>query len=90
MLWARHCQASYPVRGQQAMFNAVVCVKGAVGLANSVDPGQTAPEGAVWSEVALFVQTYMSQYLEFTGCRKYLSHIAANVFFFPWVNSNSE
>ena len=47
MLWARHCQASYPVRGQQAMFNAVVCVKGAVGLANSVDPGQTAPEGAV-------------------------------------------
>ena len=33
-------------------------------MANSVDPDQTAPYKAVWSESRLFVQTYMSQYLE--------------------------
>ena len=35
--------------------------KHADGMANSVDPDQTA----VWSESTLFAQTYMSQYLEF-------------------------
>ena len=30
------------------------------GMANSVDPDQTAPLGAVWSGSALFAQAYMS------------------------------
>ena len=32
-------------------------------MANSVDPDQTAPLGAVWSGSALFVQAYMSENL---------------------------
>ena len=31
------------------------------GIANSVDPEQTAPLGAVWSGSALFAQAYLSQ-----------------------------
>ena len=33
-------------------------------MANSVDPDQTAPLGAVWSGSALFAQTYLSENLE--------------------------
>ena len=32
-------------------------------MANSVDPDQTAPLGAVWSGSTLFAQTYLSKYL---------------------------
>ena len=42
-------------------------------MANSVDPDQTAPTGAVWSESALFVQTYLSQYTNFYSNYKYLN-----------------
>ena len=35
--------------------------KDATGIANSVDPDQTAPLGAVWSGSALFSQTYLSE-----------------------------
>ena len=38
-------------------------VKDAVGIANSVDPDQTAPLGAVWSGSALFAQTCLSENL---------------------------
>ena len=38
--------------------------KDAEGTANSVDPYQTAPLGAVWSGSALFAQAYMSKNLE--------------------------
>ena len=34
------------------------------GMANSVDPDQTDPLGAVWSLSALFAQTYLSENLE--------------------------
>ena len=34
--------------------------KDAEGIANSVDPDQTAPLGAVWSGSTLFAQTYDS------------------------------
>ena len=34
------------------------------GMANSVDPDQTAPLGAVWSGSALFAQAYLSENLE--------------------------
>ena len=33
------------------------------GMANSVDPDQTAPLGAVWSGSALFAQGYLSENL---------------------------
>ena len=39
--------------------------KDADGMANSVDPDQTASSEAVWSWSALFVETYLSQYIEF-------------------------
>ena len=38
--------------------------KDADGMANSVDPDQTASEEAVWSWSALFAETYLSQYIE--------------------------
>ena len=37
--------------------------KVADGIANSVDPDQTAPFGAVWSGSALFAQIYLSENL---------------------------
>ena len=37
--------------------------KDAEGIANSVDPDQTAPIGAVWSGSALFAQTCLSENL---------------------------
>ena len=37
--------------------------KDAAGIANSVDPDQTAPRGAVWSGSAMFAQTYLSENL---------------------------
>ena len=33
------------------------------GMANSVDPDQTAPLGAVWSGSALFAKAYLSENL---------------------------
>ena len=39
--------------------------KDADGMANSVDPDQTASSEAVWSWSALFAKTYLSQYIEF-------------------------
>ena len=33
------------------------------GIANSIDPDQTAPLGTVWSGFALFAQTYLSENL---------------------------
>ena len=39
--------------------------KDADGMANSVDPDQTASSEAVWSWSALFAETYLSQYTEF-------------------------
>ena len=41
------------------------------GMANSVDPDQTASSEAVWSWSALFAETYLSHYIEFVrygGC----------------------
>ena len=39
--------------------------KDADGMANSVDPDQTASSEAVRSWSALFAETYLSQYIEF-------------------------
>ena len=40
-----------------------MCPKGADGMANSVDPDQTAPVGAVWSGSTLFAQASLSENL---------------------------
>ena len=37
--------------------------KDADGMANSADPDQTAPVGAVWSGSRLFAQAYLSEHL---------------------------
>ena len=47
--------------------------KDANGMANSIDPDQTASSEAVWSWSALFAETYLSQYIEFV---RYL-HVVA-------------
>ena len=44
------------------------------GMANSVDPDQTAPLGAVWSGSALFAQAYLSENL---GSLRYNQFIAS-------------
>ena len=44
---------------------ALLHPRDADGMANSVDPDQTASSEAVWSWSALFSETYLSQYIEF-------------------------
>ena len=44
---------------------ALMHPKDADGMANSIDPDQTASSEAVWSWSALFAETYLSQYIEF-------------------------
>ena len=46
---------------QDGLFIRVMHPKDAEGIANSVDPDQTAPLGAVWSGSALFAQTCLSE-----------------------------
>ena len=48
-----------------------VSLKMLSGMANSVDPDQTAPSGAVWSGSALFAYAILSETLVF----KYLGHL---------------
>ena len=45
------------------LYHRVMSPKDAEGIANSVDPDQTAPLGAVWSGSALFAQAYLSKNL---------------------------
>ena len=44
-------------------YHRVMSPNDAAGMANSVDPDQTAPLGAVWSGSALFAQAYLSENL---------------------------
>ena len=43
------------------LYHTVMSLNDAEGIANSVDPDQTAPLGAVWSGSALFAQAYLSE-----------------------------
>ena len=43
------------------LYNWEKCPKHVDGIANSVDPDQSAPLGAVWSGSALFAQTYLCE-----------------------------
>ena len=45
------------------LYHRLMSPNDADGMANSVDPDQTAPLGAVWSGSALFVQAYLSENL---------------------------
>ena len=45
------------------LYHRVRSPNDAYGMANSGDPDQTAPLGAVWSGSALFAQTYLSENL---------------------------
>ena len=45
------------------LYHRVMSPNNADGIANSVDPDQTAPLGAVWSGSALFAQTCLSKNL---------------------------
>ena len=45
------------------LYHRVMSPKDADGMANSVDPDQTAPLEAVWSGSALFAQAYLSENL---------------------------
>ena len=46
------------------LYHRVMSPNDADGMANNVDPDQTAPLGAVWSGSALFAQAYLSENLE--------------------------
>ena len=43
------------------LYHTVMSPNDADGMANSVDPDQTDPLGAVWSGSALFSQAYLSE-----------------------------
>ena len=45
------------------LYHRVMSPNDANGMANSVDPDQTAPLGAVWSGSTLFAQAYLSENL---------------------------
>ena len=45
------------------LYHRVMSQSDGDGMANSVDPDQTAPLGAVWSGSALFAQAYLSENL---------------------------
>ena len=59
------------------LYHRVMSPNDADGMANSVDPDQTAPLGAVWSGSALFAQAYLSENL---GSLQYSIDEKANLF----------
>ena len=59
------------------LYCRIMCPKSADQMANSVDPDQTAPLGAVWSGSTLFAQTCLSENL---GTLWYFWHISLHVF----------
>ena len=56
-------------------------------MANSVDPDQTAPLGAVWSGSALFAETFLSEYLG--ALRQYYNDVQSSdaIVAFIWATS---
>ena len=68
--------------GKLWYYNAVQHAKD--GMANSVDPDQTAPLGAVWSVSPLFAQTYLSPYLECLWENEFIFNWEVNILFCTW------
>ena len=54
--------------------------KDADGMANSVDPDQTASSEAVWSWSALFADTYLSQHIEFVRYKTQFATIELTIY----------
>ena len=54
---------NHPKSWTRWLYFRVTLPKDAEGIANSVDPDQTAPLGAVWSGSTLFAQAYVSENL---------------------------
>ena len=54
---------NHPYNWTTRLYHRVMLLKDADGIANNVDPDQTAPLGAVWSRSALFAQAYLSKNL---------------------------
>ena len=54
---------NHPKSWLRQRFFRMIHPKDAAGTANSIDPDQTAPLGAVWSGSALFAQTCLSENL---------------------------
>ena len=73
-----------------------MCPKDADGMANSVDPDQTALSGTVWSGSTLFAQTHLSENLGtvqfnvfLTNTKRKKKHIIFKMLYFLrlWRNS---
>ena len=60
------------------LYHRVMSPNDADGMANSVDPDQTAPLGAVWSGSALFAQAYLSENF---GSLRYVLSMISSVFY---------
>ena len=58
------------------------------GMANSVDPDQTAPLGAVWSGSALFAQAYLSENLGSLRYDGYMEDIQIFVMIMTFISSS--
>ena len=76
--WKNGC--NYPKIGTVWFYYRVMGPKDTDGMANSVDPDQTAPLGAVWSRSTLFAQTCLSENL---GSLLYLLQDSQSITVFP-------
>ena len=55
-----------------------MCPKDADGMANSIDPDQTTPLGAVWSGSTLFDHTCLSENSKYYGmCNTSVSYVSS-------------
>ena len=61
------------------LYHRVMSPNDADGMANSVDPDQTAPLGAVWSGSALFAQACLSENLGSLRYNQRRSNFACNI-----------
>ena len=77
------------------LYHRIMRPKGGDGMANSVDPDQTTPLGAVWSVSTLFAQTCLSENLGslwyfYCKCRKSLlgeaKPVSENIWATSWEN----
>ena len=64
------------------LYHRIMSPNDADRMANSVDPDQTAPLGAVWSGSALFAQTCLSKYLGKLEL-VFIKHYAPNICLSP-------
>ena len=61
ILWKK--ETNFSITPRMWLYHRIMSPNNTDGMANSVDPDQTAPLGAVWSGSALFAQAYLSENL---------------------------